>query len=323
MTMNKFSMKAKSCALAAAMAACFAASSTVTAEPIYINTGTDLNGDGNSLTAVFQNLGLFPDANSIYNELGAGKDGILKNGEILSFADAGSVLLSALKPLNPVTGDVEGFNSPGNGWTLQVDYQVSGFAQVVVGADIDTATVAQGATFGANEGLLPQFVNGTIKVYLVNPSNSLGAGANGQQLLQLNLQGGSATLADVTLFGALDYSWYGGGKPLVENFFNFADNGTSFYQNATAVPPVVVTWNNDFNVNPNLIPYNHSNNPNWSTNDFSSQPFAGSCGRDQLCRATNLNMTVRFDAPEPATLALLGLGLLGVGVSRRNRKSTQ
>ena len=85
MKLTTFQTRPKNRALALALAVCCAAPLGVGAEPIFINTGTDLNGDGNSLTAVFQNLGLLPDANSRYTELPGGRMGFSKTERSFHF----------------------------------------------------------------------------------------------------------------------------------------------------------------------------------------------------------------------------------------------
>ncbi len=291
----------------------------VHAAPVFINTGVDLNSDGNSLTANFGALGLFPDATSNYTNIGDG-DSFLENLEVANFIDVGTVLIDALQPLNSGSGDVEGFNLPTTGWGLRAAYTVSGTAQYF-GSTYDLSTVSsQDAVFGGGEGFLPTFASGTVEFFLVNASNSLGASVNGTKLLELDLSSGTTTIGNIILNGIVDYSWYSSLDGslttdqhfLIQNMFNFANGGGTFYSRGSGTNVGAVKWRDDFNIDPNLI-------PRFSTSTISSQEFTSTvaCNTGAACRTSNLNMTLRFDVPEPTSIALLGIGLLGFAASRR------
>lgn len=347
-------MKLKSLTLACVAAGTLAgplAANAFTAQEVFLNVLTNVDGifggDADTFTNVFTELAVNPNAQSNYVEgvvpgpLNVA-DGILTHGEILAFSDVGTALVSNMVPVLP--GENELFPL---GWGLRIEYNVGGFAQVNLDADGPggnaplaalnvnnpaalisggsgkTWAAQYGLSEGAPIGLLPQFTSGVIKVFLNDPSNRISdalGGTNGQQLLQLNLQTpvDGVQFGNLTLNGVLDYSWYTPGtNQLVEEMFNFVSSGKTFYE---AADNTVVDWRFDTNVDPNLVPFNDGGTGNIKPGlPGGAGPFTGTCQQGTLCRVTNLNSTVAFQVPEPMGVALMGAGLLSLGVASRRK----
>lgn len=347
-------MKLKSLTLACVAAGTLAgplAANAFTAQEVFLNVLTNvdaiLGGDADTFTNVFTELAVNPNAQSNYVEgvvpgpLNVA-DGILTHGEILAFSDVGTALVSNMVPVQPGANELFPL-----GWGLRIEYNVGGFAQVNLDADgpggnaplaaLDvnnpaalisggsgkTWAAQYGLSEGAPIGLLPQFTSGVIKVFLNDPSNFISdalGGTNGQQLLQLNLQTPveGVQFGNLTLSGVLDYSWYTPGtNQLVEEMFNFVSSGKTFYE---AADNTVVDWRFDTNVDPNLVPFNDGGTGNIKPGlPGGAGPFTGTCQQGTLCRVTNLNSTVAFQVPEPMGVALMGAGLLSLGVASRRK----
>lgn len=203
------------------------------------------------------------------------------------------------------------------------EYSLSGTAQVIDG---NNSPLFQDGTMDANsnglidsnpfgpcaspsgicglDAILPNYTSGSINLFYQDSA----PGSLMEKVLQLNLVSATPDGTNVVLFADVDYSWYTDGtSALVENMFNFVNpvgGLTSWYdiwQVGLTADPIQIMTRSDFNIDPNAVP--------------------ASIGGGEFARTTNLNITTTVAVPEPATLALLGIGLLGIGVARRKSQA--
>lgn len=180
----------------------------------------------------------------------------------------------------------QGLNSAG-GYTLTYDYMLNG---------------SLGATG-------PSFSSGDFAVYYDDLST---AGDDHIQVLRVNITGSTLNSANLDLLGNISFDFDNNGSndcttSFCQNFWNFQAGPQDWY--SLANQGVAIAFHLDTNVNPPIPTADQlaigANGPNG--------PFA---------RQTTLDSSVRFNVPEPGSLALVGLALVGVaaGSIRRARK---
>lgn len=202
--------------------------------------------------------------------------------------------IDTLVALDGGLGDSEGFASgagvfpwgtpAGNGvlWGFSYEYTLTG------------VTTATGVDF--NTGLFRVFFENT-------------AAGPGLEVLQLTVDGSQLDAANLAITGHVDFGWCDalvGGCPLfIQNLFNDSLTGESFYDiwAAGGDPTLAVAWRLDTNVDPPIPTAN--------------QLWVGTTGA--LIRQTTLDGSVTFAVPEPGSLALLGVALLGAAALRRRK----
>lgn len=297
---------------------------SASAANFFLDRGVDWGGDadGDSLTGDIAQLGYTGTlATSFYFgpvapgtvviDTNIGMAGVFASGSYTALDTVTSVSLSNtptfgqknINNLNPLTTGVD--DTEGYGPGVASGYQFF-YEYVIVGA-INAA------------GTAVDFTSGFFNLFMVD-NGAFGSPILGgaRQVLKINVTGSALQLANQNIFGEVDYSWCDpvpGCSTEVQNLFNDSASGQSFFDIWSAsVPPPVISFVLDTNVDPPI--------PTASQLVFFADCSAVS-GVEGGCavRQTTLDGSASFAVPEPATLALAGLGLLGMGVVNRRKSA--
>lgn len=188
--------------------------------------------------------------------------------------------------------NTEGF---GTSWKLAFSYDDMSGTVVAVDNPVDETLQGIGAFYDT----------GTLKVFYQTLDTDDGSVLTSQRIMDLLVYSSSGTIGNAVLNASVDFT-NTEALAISSSLFFFAD-GTNWYDLWSAgdpLPSITIAARIDTNVDPQFV-------PTCDDAECTTQS-----------RTNTLNGSVEFNrVPEPGILALLGIGLIGLGAARRAKKA--
>lgn len=297
-------MKTKHKLSSLALLGSMALSANAFAEEIYIDRGVNGDLDADTVTDNFNQLGFGQwRATSVYQDLDL--SGGLSDADSIYDTNIQANLVAIAGGPGP-----QSFPSLSGGPNVTIDTTItSNNASFTALLPLIFLNSQEG--FGSTWNLTSQYELFGNYGDLVNNNQPFSSGyfdifyntdldpGNELKLLTLNVTGSDLQVGNLNIFGEVTFA-----SP---TFFNFANPDASF---ASIVGSAVnINWLLDTNVDPPIpVPSQLAVVPNGPAGDY-------------FIRQTELDGSIEFERiPEPATTALLALGLLGLGAVARKKK---
>jgi len=258
------------------------ASGAAMADAFYLGSP---DGTGNGYTESITQLGLDWTALSTYYDLDG--NGVDSEDKVVDTVVADH-RVSATKTLSDYFGGLSlipayiGQDDEGYGqdWSLYFTYTLIGDVFSVDGSDI-----------------LANYTSGVIDIWYDTDGLPREPGTNDLKVMSLDITGSGGQLLNFLLYAEVT-------EVLADRFF--FEDGTDF--NSLLGAGLEISARIDTNLDTDLVP-TAAGTGTWNGKQV-----------DVYERTATLNGSASFNVPEPGTLALLGLGLLGLSAARRSKK---